>query len=876
MVNGVIIAAGRFSVWRLSLILSCLLSAVMVFAQTDRGTLTGTVTDPSGGVIPAARITLTNVGTDARYETVTTATGNYTLASLPVGTYTLTVEQAGFSRQEQTNVRVQVAVTARLDIQLKVGQVSDSVQVTAEVAMLRTESAEQSTTVSGETINALPLNFGIGAGAIRNPLSFVQLTPGSTISGWNTIRVNGNPSGTYRILFEGQDSTSSLDARVSDEAQPSVETIQEFTLQTSNFAAEFGQVAGGLFNFTSRGGTNQFHGSVYDIIVNEALNAGIPFTDNGKGQHVRPARKLHNGGGSVGGPVWIPKIYDGRNRTFFFVNYEKYRDRQNAYLGLTSVPTDAWRNGDLSSMLTGQNLGTDFLGRAILRNTIYDPASTRTDATGRLIRDPFTNNRIPTSQFDKVTVKMLDTFPKPNHGTGIVNNYELRTPFRKIQQIPSVKIDHSLGNSAKLSGYWSQQITEKDVGQDGLTDPVSRRRDLYIKSTTIRVNYDQSLTPTLLLHLGAGFVRYRNPDSSPPVISDYDAAGLLGLKGTPGTGYPRIGALGDSTFGGMANAIGPSNRGLYLQVKPTGVASVTYVRGNHTYKAGGEWKIDTFTNLSDIGLSPSLGFGSGVTSQPLYGQTLPGGTGIGSSFATFLLGLWDSGSIGNRQDPQYRRSGWGFFVQDTWKVSRRLTLDYGMRYDLQLPMRELWRRTSTFDPSMKNPNANSILGAVKYEGSGPGRCNCDLVGTYPYAIAPRLGVAYQINAKTTLRAGWGFSFSTVNTFSYVGGGNSLGMGFNSINFTAPQANVEIGRLQNGLTWNASELFAASYDPGLRVVPGASVQSSPSRIDPNGGRPPQSQPVEHLHPARGRQGPGRGGCLRREPWGLVQQQQHHKL
>jgi hypothetical protein len=820
------------------LIVLCLLWAALAYAQTDRGTLTGTVTDPSGGMIPAAKVVLTNLDTGLTYETVTTATGNYTLPSLVAGTYRLTVEQAGFSRYEQTGIRIQVAVTTRLDVQLKVGQVSESVVVTAEAAMLKTENAEQSSTISGDTINALPLNFGIGAGAIRNPLSFVQLTPGSTISGWNTIRVNGNPAGTYRILFEGQDSTSALDVRVSDEAQPSVEAIQEFTLQTSNFAAEFGQVAGGLFNFTSRSGTNEFHGSAYDIIVNEALNAGIPFTDNGKGQHVRPSKKLHDGGFSVGGPVWIPKAYNGRNRTFFFFNYEKYRDRQNAYLGLTTVPTDAFRSGNLSSMLTGQNLGTDFLGRAILRNQIYDPGTTRADSTGRLIRDPFVNNQIPASRFDAVTSKILGTMPKPNHGTGIVNNYELRTPFRKIQQIPSLKIDHTLPNSAKLSVYWSEQITDKDVGQDGLPDPVSQRRDLYIKSHTIRFNYDQSLTPTLLLHLGAGFVRYRNPDSSPAVIANYDAAGQLGLKGAPGPGYPRIGALGDDTWGGMSHAIGPTNRGLYLQVKPTGVTQLTYVRGNHTYKAGGEWRIDAFTNRSNIGLSPSLGFSSGVTAQPLYGQTLPGGTGIGYSFATFLLGLYDSGSIGNSTDPQYRKSAWAFYVQDTWKINRRLTFDYGIRYDLQIPMRELWHRTSTFAPDIPNPNANGILGAVKYEGSGPGRCNCNLVDTYPYAIAPRLGLAYQINPRTVFRAGWGFSYSFANNFAYIGGGNSLGMGFNTVNFTAPQANVEIGKLQDGLKWNPADLYGASYDPGLRVVPGQSVQSSPSRIDPNGGRPPR--------------------------------------
>ncbi|MCX6631270.1 MAG: carboxypeptidase-like regulatory domain-containing protein [Candidatus Solibacter sp.] len=262
------------SVWLL------LLSAAFLFGQSDRGTITGSVTDPSGASIPDAQITITNTETDLRYQSVTTGTGNYTVPSLPSGVYKLTVEAKGFNKFEQTNLRVQVAVTTRIDVAMQVGPSATSVLVTGEASLLKTESAEQSTTISGEKINSLPINFGIGAGAIRNPLSFVQLTPGANISGWNTVTVNGMPSYSFKIVFEGQESSSGLDSRVSDESQPSVEAIQEFTLQTSNFAAEFGQVAGGLFNFTSRIGANQFHGSAYSYVANEALNAGVPFTNS--------------------------------------------------------------------------------------------------------------------------------------------------------------------------------------------------------------------------------------------------------------------------------------------------------------------------------------------------------------------------------------------------------------------------------------------------------------------------------------------------------------------------------------------------------------------------------------------------------------------
>jgi hypothetical protein len=819
-------------------VLVCLWMGVFAFAQSDRGTITGTISDATGALIPGAKITLTNADTGTVGETVSTSTGNYTLPSLPAGTYTLKVEQAGFNIAQDTGIQVQVAVTTRLDVALQVGTATQSVDVSADASLLKTESAEQSTTITGDTINELPLNFSIGAGAVRNPLSFVQLTPGATISGWNTIKVNGNPTGTFRILFEGQESSSGLDARVSDEVQPSVEAIQEFTIQTSNFAAEFGQVAGGLFNFTSRSGTNQLHGSAYMYAFNEALNAGIPFTDNGNGEHIRPARKVYDGGFSVGGPVVLPKIYNGRNRTFFFWNYEKYQDRNRATFGVTTVPTDALRNGDFSSLLTGKTIGVDVAGRPILQNAIYDPLSQTTNAAGQLIRQVFPGNIIPASRIDPVAAKILATLPKPNFGGNLVNNYQPSSPFRKIQQIPSLKIDHNFTDRARISGYWSQEGTSKDVGQDGLPDPISIRRDLSIEGRNLRVNFDQTLTPSLLLHLGAGVQRYINPDTTPPNIANYDEAGILGIKGAPGTGFPRITGFGDNTYGGMALQVGPVNRGIYLQVKPTAVSQITWVRGNHTYKAGGEWKIDSFTNRSSIGLSPAFGFSSAQTAQALYGSTLQGGTTDGNGFASFLLGNFNSAAISNSSDPQYRKSSWGFFVQDTWKVTRKLTLDYGLRYDLQLPERELWNRTSGFSSSVVNPNANGLKGGIVYEGSGAGRCNCDLVPTYPYAIAPRLGAAYQLDQKTVIRAGWGLAYSTSNTFSYIGGGNSQGMGFNTINFTSPGNGVEAGKLANGLTWDPTVLFGASYNPGLLVTPGAAVQGAPAQIDPNGGRPPR--------------------------------------
>jgi hypothetical protein len=815
------------------------LSCAVLCAQSDRGIVTGTVSDATGALMPGVQIVLANANTGAKTDTITTGTGNYTLLALPVGSYTLTVQQAGFSKYEQTNIQVQVAVTTRVDVELKIGAASDSVQVTAESTLLKTESAEQSTTVTGKEIAELPINFGIGAGAIRNPLSFIQMTPGATFNGWNNISINGG-SNNFKIIFEGQESDSAFQTQVSDEEQPSVEAIEQFTLQTSNFSAEYGLVGnGGIYNFTSKSGTNQLHGSAYDYFENTFLNAGIPFTDDGTGKHTKVVKHLSDGGGSIGGPVWIPKVYNGRNKTFFFFNLEKYRDRENLYAGTTTVPNNEYLAGNLSNNLAvtaNRNLGTDFAGRPIVQNAIYDPATATIDSSGRRVLNPFPGNIIPQSRFDPTAVKMLATLPKPNIGNDLyVNNFSQSGAFFKLQQIPSIKIDQNFGDRIKLSGYFAIEDTDKSNGVDGLPAALSRVRLQYIRSKTTRVNYDQTLTPTLLFHVGAGFIRHVNPDTVPVASFGFDLS-TLGISGAPGTGYPRINSIGDSVLGGLAVGIGPTNRSLNIDQKPTATSSLSWVHGNHTWKTGLDWKIDTQTSESTLGLSPAYSFSSSETSQPLYGQTLPSGTGTGSAWASFLLGQYDSVAVGNAVAPQYRRTSWALFAQDTWKVTRKLTLDYGLRWDLQQPLREIHDREASFSPTTPNPNANGLPGAVIYAGSGTGRCNCQFASAYPYAIAPRLGVAYQFDAKTVFRGGWGLSYgSLAPTASQP---STSGLGFNTVTVPGPGNGVPAGILSQPLSFNQTALYGATYDPGLFVVPGTAVQGAPALVDHNAGRPPR--------------------------------------
>ncbi len=818
-------------------LLVLVLLSSLLFGQSNRGTITGTVSDTTGALIPGVQVVLTNTETGARFDTVATGTGNYALLQLPVGTYTLTVEQPGFSKYERTNIQVQVAVTTRVDVVLSLGATSESVTVTAESTLLKTESAEQSMTITAAQIGELPINFGIGAGAIRNPLSFIQMTPGAYFNGWNNISINGG-SINFKIVFEGQQADDPYSTQVSDEIQPSVEAIEQFTLQTSNFAAEFGGVGnGGIYNFSSKSGTNEYHGSAYSYIENTSLNAGIPFTDDGTGRHVKVVKHLADYGGTLGGPVWIPKLYDGRNKTFFFFNLERYRDREALYGGITTMPNTAFLAGDLSNNLrvtNNRNLGTDFAGRAIIQNAIYDPATAVIDSAGRRVLNVFPNNAVPKARFDPVAVKIMALFPKPNIGNDLyVNNFAMTGAFYKLQQIPSIKIDQNFGSQVKLSGYYAGQSTDKSNGVDGLPPELSQVRIQAIRSHMARLNFDYSISPRLLFHLASGFQRHTNPDTVPPVSAEYDNK-QLGIVGSPGTGFPKISGIGDNVYGGMARSIGPGSRNLFVGGRLSASPTLSWVRGNHTYKFGLDWKIDTFATMSKSNMSPTYGFSTAQTAQPLYGQVLPTGTGIGSTWASFLLGQYNSVSAGNGQALMYRRNSWATFAQDTWKVTRKLTLDIGLRWDLQEPLRELHSRMNTFSATTPNPNANGILGAVIYAGYGPGRCNCEFMDYYPYAVAPRFGLAYQLNAATVFRAGWGLSYGPLTALnSYPSSSN---MGFNNVTIPSPGNGVAAGTMAQPLVFDQNLLWGATYDAGLNVTPGGAVQGAPALVDPNGGRP----------------------------------------
>ena len=806
--------------------------ALHAVAQSDRGTITGTIADPSGAVVPNAPIEARNVATGALYEASSTSTGNYTLPQVPTGSYELSVTVSGFKKYIRQNVALGVAQTLRLDVSLEVGATNESVTVTGAVPLLKTESGELSHNVTVQSLNQLPI-LGIGSAnassaGIRNPMAATLLIPGSTFSGsGNLVRVNGAQGNTAAIRIEGQDATSGYIPGMNQHTQPSVDAIQEISIQTSNFAAEFGQVGGGFFNFTMRSGTNQYHGSLYNYFVNDAFNAYQPFINT------RNVQRRNDYGFTIGGPVRIPKVYDGHDKTFVFVNWEQFREKQ-VYNQPITVPIQAYRDGNFGLARPTNPprvLATDSTGRQILEGTIYDPSSQRPAPNGQVLRDPFVNNLIPAARMDPVALAVQKLIPNPTTPTALVNNALFPFPGQSVMTIPAIKVDHSLSRKAKLSVYWSTTNSQRARALggnqgDGLPFPITEVKGFFVRSQTERVNFDYTLTPTLLLHLGAGFLDHKSDTTSE--LTDYDALKGIGLRGVPlNRTFPKFQGLSNAQ-GGMKN-MGNNDSAIGRAVLPTANASVTWVKNNHTFKAGAEMRLEGFIGVIYTNTSGFFSFSAEQTGPAINGLNLGGGT-VGHPYASFLLGRVNSLNLTEAPNFRLAKQQWGLFAQDTWKVTRKLTLDYGLRYDYSNYFKEQYGRLLTFSAVTPNPSAGGKLGGVLFEGTGPGRCGCDFAKSYPLAFGPRLGAAYQLDSKTVLRAGFGIVYSGTGDVAGATGAFSVSNTFSSPAFGEPNM-----ILNDGISVPRSQYQWPNFDPGQ--YPKLGTLTSPNvYYDQNAGRP----------------------------------------
>jgi hypothetical protein len=847
----------------------CSAAVTPVFGQGVNATITGTVTDPSGLVIAGAPIEARNVETGVRYTAATTNAGNYAISSLPVGTYALTAQVPGFKTYTHTNLAIEAGQVLREDIALQVGAATESVTVQAEASLLKTETGELAENVTLKELDELPLIVIGTANGLRNFLSSMQTLPG-TYGGNGSTLINGLGQGfiTSEIVrVEGQDASNRLfnNYEYTTMNEPNVDAVQEITYQTSNYAPEFGQAGSVVINTTMKSGTNQYHGSGFEYWVNEDLNAGYPFSSNGNGGKFRPRSRKNDFGGTLGGPIRIPKLYNGKDKTFFYFSYEEYVLSQLFSFNDT-VPTAAFRNGDFSAISANGNcslcatygipataLGgsyTDALGRPMYANEIYDPLTRGTvAATGLGYANPFPNNMVPASRFNATALAFQNLFPLPNASNGsLTSNYATSIKGGQYSAIPGVKVDEIISSKDKVSFYWSRTNAESAINTgpqaaDGLPISIGQYRGAFIPTSTVRLNYDRTLTPTLLLHLGAGFLDTSFSDRAPFLSfnpSQFDLTGFIQQRQTPtvtGLCPTVVGALGSvsgcTSTGGM-QPIGTSGQ-LQSQIyeqRPTFNGNATWVKGSHTFKVGAELELESViggnSDFSGVTLTATSTTNQGATAQPFTPLVSFNGFTQGYSYANFLLGDFASTS----QTPSYlfSREGfqqWGIFVQDSWKVTRKLTVDYGLRWDYDTPEREQYGRLGQLDPTVANPNAGGRLGGYTYAST----CNCDFYKpAYPYGIGPRIGVAYQVAPKTVIRAGWGFNYQFIANAAggLVGTSGVYPLaGINPyVNISAPGAIVQP-------SWPVT-------NPTIYPVPGTAgvAGQTPTVPDQNENRPPR--------------------------------------
>jgi hypothetical protein len=846
---------------RLICCVSLFLFISAAFAQSDRGTITGTISDPAGAVIASAAIEARNVSTDATYQTVSSGTGNYSIPQLPAGTYDLTVTVPGFKKYVRQGLQVEVAGTARIDVGLEVGANTESITVEAAAPLLKTEGGEVSHNVSTETLDNLPILTLTGAAAsigtanslgnIRNPLSAVQLLPGARISTDAILRVNGMPSNSQSINIEGQDATNGFFKQQNQVNQAGMEAIQEVAIQTSNFAAEYGQAGGGYFNYTMKSGSNQLHGSGYDYFVNEALNAGTPFTDAGtinpskEGQHIRNPVRQNDYGVTLGGPIIIPKIYNGHDRTFFFFSFEQFRQSAFNSNTIAIVPTAAQRNGDFSAALRPTCNGPDPAGQMVCLNEIFDPNSNRT-VNGAVVRTPFPNNTIPKSMMDPTAAIIQNMIPLPN-SPGVFNYTAPGYSNFRHTTIPSIKVDELISAKVKLSGYYSATKTFSPQN-NGFTEPYTALQPQNALSQTIRLNLDTTLSPTLLLHLGAGYLHTSNPQTAP----NYDQKQLFpnGIPFTASNFFPYMAGMYSTNGGGWSGGGGfPSvtNTGVAFTLtpeandyKPTFNANLTWVKGNHTYKLGATALFEGIQSVNASRADGQFAFAQQQTADPWQnGQPFANVASSGFGYASFFLGATNSVSTAAPADVRLGTHSYGIYIQDSWKITRKLTFDYGLRWDYAILWKEQYGRMQNAAFTQPNTLIGGRLGTVEYQAT----CHCNYANAYPYALGPHVGVAYQITPKTVFRAGGAISYAAV---ADQAGLNSSAGDFYTIPASAYGASA--GRLQYGDPLGPGNPYGnpvvhwPNFSPQYPVpaAPGVIPPSSPFvSIAPNTGRLPRT-------------------------------------
>lgn len=725
--------------------------SVSTWAQTSTGTILGTVTDSTGAVVSGAKVLVKNDRTNSGIETVTGPDGNYTAPLLPPGAYSISITASGFRKYDQSGIQLRVQQQARVDIALQVGEVSESVSVSADAAVVEATTSSVGKVVDNKRILELPLNT-------RNVYSLVNLTPGVTGGIGNShnqvsFSVNGTRGGTFDVLVDGSSAAfPTVNGFTGISVFPSVDAVAEFKMQAQNYNAEFGRSTTAVLNLVYKSGGNDFHGSAYEFLRNSVLDAN-GFFNNSRGVELASFRR-NQFGGTISGPIV-------RNRTFFLGAYEGLRERSFSERLLT-VPTDRQRMGDFSQTLAN---ATQLI-------TIYDPATTRPNPAGAgSMRDPFPNNTIPPNRIDPVARNVLNFYPRPNQpgnpGTQQNNFYGSGANAINTDNA-DVRVDHNLNDRRKIFGRFSYRKSFNGPPQifPGDLGIAEGRVNLNDFGRNAVVDYTDTLSPTTLLNLRVSFARNRFL---------YDNQGLgflpssLGLPRALDSAvdlpmFPRFDIGGQVSIGGSDHRqSGFNNYGL--------AGSLSKIAGKHSLKAGYDGRMLRI-NVWEARAAGTFGFNTGFTQGPNPNSA---SSTAGYGLASFLLGTGSSGNFYQNWKNVAAQSFYhAFYLQDDWRVTRRLTLNLGVRYDFDTPRTERYDRLSWFDPTLRSPLADTVpgysnlLGGLRFVGVD-GNDRTQFNGDWNN-IAPRLGFAFQLNEKTAIRGGFAqlFAASTLAAQGTVG------------------------------------------------------------------------------------------------------------
>jgi hypothetical protein len=751
------------------------------WAQKDTGSIIGTVKDPSGALIANAKVTITDVEHGQTFTTTTDTQGEFVASPLRVGRYTVTVQQTGFKRAVSSPVDLDVQQRVAVNVVLQVGQITESVAVSGAAPLLETETSELGQVIDSQRVANLPLNG-------RNFAQLALLTAGTAPSEPGArdeqnygFSASGARSLQNNFLLDGIDNNSNLTDLLNETnyvIQPPVDALAEFKVETNAYSAEFGRGNGAIVNAVIKSGTNDVHGSAWGFLRNNALDARNYFDPVGKGA---PPYEQYQFGGTFGGPVYIPHVYDGRNRTFFFVDYEGLRIHQAGTQTLF-LPDVAERAGNFSELLnlsspvtysSGGN-ALDCNGNLTYPGEIFDTRMTQTGPSpvsglcgfpldGHTTGTP--TNLIPKGKIDPLAARLAALLPPLNANGSQGYNYIANPVETTHRANVDVRIDHKFSdkdNSFYRFSFENQPRLIPSPFQGTLLDGGGFFSGIEDNSyRSVALSESHLFRSSLVNEFRLGYNRINSHRYQ--LNFNTDVSAQLGFPGVPFT--PINGGLPQLTFGdGSAPTLGSPTFLPSVEIQNTYVLSdnLTWVKGTHTLKFGTEIRREEFTIFQPADSRGSEGFGPGLTDNPAN----PGASGSGSGFASFLVGLADGGSIVNLHNVDYFRPLYSFYAQDDWRMTPRLTLNLGLRYELFTTVKERHDEQGTFD--LQDPSRPTIIvpkgqtmqltptlaSMITVSPTG----SRGLIPVAAHNFAPRIGFAFQLTPGTVLRGGYGIFY----------------------------------------------------------------------------------------------------------------------